>query len=192
MAEGELKGGKTGGEFTGFYLGRVRNVADPLGLGRIMVEVPEVSSLVLASWAPPFSSSWGIGEGVSCIPTMMAEVWVIFRGGDINFPYWMPGPTQLKQKPSLPAVPGTDRLETLSWIIEAVDGVSITITDKARMNSLTLTSAGVMALIATLQVQIGATTLTPLLDGVVTRQCVCSLTGAPHPDASIAVMARKV
>ena len=30
------------------------------------------------------------------------------------------------------------------------------------------------------------------LDGIVTRSCLCSFTGAPHPDSSTAVFAKKV
>lgn len=179
------------GRFFGPWPGRVRMV-DPTGLSRVKVEVPAVSSHMLPNWAQLRGSNWGLTEGITLTPEIGTEVWVTFLGGDPNFPFWEPGPTTAINRPASMGRPGLRSLETKLWLVEVDDTTGMmTITDKARMNKLTLTAVGVAMLAATLQVHLGGEGLTPL-DGVVTRMCLCSLTGAPHPDASTAVLARKV
>lgn len=56
---------------------------------------------------------------------------------------------------------------------------------------ITLTAAGDLVVDMATSVKLGGEALTAALDGVVTKSCICAFTGAPHPDASTSVMAKK-
>jgi hypothetical protein len=70
-------------EFFGLYRGIVTSTADSLRLGRIQVQVPEVSGTALA-WALPCVPVQSVG-----VPRAGSTVWVIFEGGDPSRPVWM-------------------------------------------------------------------------------------------------------
>ncbi|PVG80874.1 hypothetical protein DDE18_21060 [Nocardioides gansuensis] len=70
--------------FFGKYRGTVVDAADPLGEGRLQVEVPVAS--VTAEWAaaclPP------VPQALLRLPEVGASVWVEFEGGDVLKPIW--------------------------------------------------------------------------------------------------------
>jgi len=92
MNEENFGGGEGGGKcpekFYGKYRGTVLNNIDPLQIGRIMVQVPDVSSLLPSTWAMPCLPTGGIQSGVFTVPQVGAGVWVEFEQGDIDYPLW--------------------------------------------------------------------------------------------------------
>jgi hypothetical protein len=80
--------GKCPEKFYGKYRGTVLNNVDPLQIGRIMVQVPDVSSLLPSTWAMPCLPTGGIQSGVFTVPLIGAGVWVEFEQGDIDYPLW--------------------------------------------------------------------------------------------------------
>lgn len=72
----------------GKYRGRVLNNIDPLGLGRIMAEVPEVFGLGVTGWALPAFPFAGLNHGLILIPEIGDSVWIEFEHGDPNYPIW--------------------------------------------------------------------------------------------------------
>jgi hypothetical protein len=80
------------GNYFGKYRGTVINNIDPLGMGRLMVEVPDVLGLVPSSWAvpcTPLAGPSGPPMGVYMVPPIGAGVWVEFEQGDPNYPVWV-------------------------------------------------------------------------------------------------------
>ncbi len=80
----------TGRKFYGKFRGTVANHIDPLGLGRIQVLVPDVSTTTISSWALP-CFPWGGGTptgGMFSVPLPGAQVWVEFEKGDPDSPIW--------------------------------------------------------------------------------------------------------
>jgi cytoskeletal protein CcmA (bactofilin family) len=79
----------------GRYFGKYRGVVldnidiDPefLGMGRVLVEVPQVPGSVL-NFAMPSVPYAGLEVGFWMIPPIGANVWVEFEGGNPNFPIW--------------------------------------------------------------------------------------------------------
>jgi hypothetical protein len=65
------------GGYPGTYRGVVVDNADPYGLGRLNIQVPEVLG-VESTWATPEHAP----------PQVGAEVWVRFEGGDPQHPVW--------------------------------------------------------------------------------------------------------
>ncbi|PTR05768.1 hypothetical protein C8R32_11614 [Nitrosospira sp. Nsp5] len=80
----------TTGRFYGKYRGVVTNNVDPDQTGRLMVQVPDVLSLVPSSWAEPCVPLAGSGApmGMYMVPPIGAGVWVEFEAGDPNCPIW--------------------------------------------------------------------------------------------------------
>ena len=74
--------------YYGKYRGTVVNNVDPLQIGRIQVMVPDVSSLMLSSWAMPCLPVGGLQMGVFTVPSIGAGVWVEFEQGDPDYPIW--------------------------------------------------------------------------------------------------------
>jgi Type VI secretion system/phage-baseplate injector OB domain len=90
------------GPYWGKYRGTVVNNLDPMRKGRLIVEVPDVLSLVPSTWAEPcvpLAGPTGPPLGVYMVPPIGAGVWVEFEYGDPNKPIWVGcrwgGPTDL-------------------------------------------------------------------------------------------------
>lgn len=78
--------------FFGKYRGTVINNIDPLQLGRLLVQVPDVIGLTPSTWAEPcvpLAGPTGPPMGVYLVPPIGAGVWVEFEQGDPDHPIWV-------------------------------------------------------------------------------------------------------
>ena len=76
--------------YYGKYRGTVLQNVDPMGEGRVMVQVAAVS-VMPSTWAMPCVPVSGIQSGLYAVPAIGASVWVEFEGGDPNHPIWVGG-----------------------------------------------------------------------------------------------------
>jgi uncharacterized protein involved in type VI secretion and phage assembly len=76
------------GKFWGKYRGTVLDNVDPMQLGRLMVQVPDVGGSIPSTWAMPCLPMTGKQSGVWVLPQIGAGVWVEFEHGDIDYPIW--------------------------------------------------------------------------------------------------------
>jgi uncharacterized protein involved in type VI secretion and phage assembly len=74
--------------FYGKYRGVVQDNADPLALGRIIAQVPDVYGDLPSGWALPSLPASGVGMGIFAIPGIGANVWIEFEQGDPIRPIW--------------------------------------------------------------------------------------------------------
>ena len=74
-------------QFFGKYRGRVLSNKDPLGRGRLRVQVPQVLE-GSAVWAMPCVPYAGKERGFFAMPDVGTGVWVEFEAGDPSFPIW--------------------------------------------------------------------------------------------------------
>ncbi len=106
-------------KFLGKYRATVVNNVDPMQIGRIQVIAPDVSNVMLSSWAMPCVPVAGIQMGVFTVPVIGSGVWVEFEHGDPDYPIWVGGfwgsaaevPALARLVP--PAVPGITMQTTL-------------------------------------------------------------------------------
>jgi uncharacterized protein involved in type VI secretion and phage assembly len=106
-------------KFLGKYRATVVNNVDPMQIGRIQVIVPDVSNIMLSSWAMPCVPVAGIQMGVFTVPVIGSGVWIEFEHGDPDYPIWVGGfwgsaaevPALARMVP--PAVPGITMQTTL-------------------------------------------------------------------------------
>ena len=75
-------------KFLGKYRGNVVNNVDPEQRGRIQVMVPDVSNVMVSSWALPCAPVGGMQTGMFAVPPIGAGVWVEFEQGDPDYPIW--------------------------------------------------------------------------------------------------------
>lgn len=75
-------------KFYGKYRGMVLNNIDPMQMGRLMVQVPDVSNLIPSSWALPCFPVSGKQMGAYMIPQIGAGVWVEYEQGNPDYPIW--------------------------------------------------------------------------------------------------------
>lgn len=75
-------------KFYGKYRGTVLNNVDPMQMGRLQVQVPDVAGLVPTSWAMPCFPLSGKQMGMWAIPQIGAGVWVEFEQGNPDYPIW--------------------------------------------------------------------------------------------------------
>jgi uncharacterized protein involved in type VI secretion and phage assembly len=78
----------TSNPFFGKYRGTVVNNIDPMMTGRIQAIVPDVSSVMLTSWAMPCLPVAGIQSGIYTVPVIGSGVWIEFEKGDPDYPIW--------------------------------------------------------------------------------------------------------
>jgi hypothetical protein len=78
-------------KYYGKYRGSVINNVDPMSLGRLLVDVPDVSGIAPTSWAMPCVPIAGKQSGVFVVPQIKAGVWIEFEHGDPDFPIWTGG-----------------------------------------------------------------------------------------------------
>lgn len=82
--------------FFGKYRGMVLNNVDPMQMGRLQAQVPDVSGLIPASWAMPCFPVTGKQMGVFVLPQVGSGVWIEFEQGNPDYPIWtgcFPGST---------------------------------------------------------------------------------------------------
>jgi uncharacterized protein involved in type VI secretion and phage assembly len=77
------------GRFYGKYRGMVLNNVDPMQMGRLQVQVPDVTGVAPASWAMPCAPVAGIQNGLFALPAIGSGVWVEFEHGSIDHPVWV-------------------------------------------------------------------------------------------------------
>ncbi|MFI6879963.1 phage baseplate assembly protein V [Streptomyces sp. NPDC050400] len=74
--------------YLGKFRGRVVDNNDPLHLGRVTVEVPDVLGNEASTWALPCLPFTGPEAGQFVVPSQGTGVWVEFEQGDPSFPVW--------------------------------------------------------------------------------------------------------
>ena len=74
--------------YYGKYRGMVLNNVDPMQIGRLLVQVPDVTGLTPSSWAMPCFPFSGKQMGAYMIPQIGTGVWVEFEQGDPDHPIW--------------------------------------------------------------------------------------------------------
>ena len=77
-----------GQKYFGKYRGTVINNVDPMQIGRLQVQVPDVTGLIPSSWAMPCFPSSGKQMGFWSVPQIGTGVWVEFEQGDPDYPIW--------------------------------------------------------------------------------------------------------
>jgi len=77
-----------GQKFYGKYRGTVMNNLDPLQIGRLQVDVPDVAGLIPSSWAMPCFPFTGKQMGAYMIPQIGSGIWVEFEQGNPDYPIW--------------------------------------------------------------------------------------------------------
>lgn len=82
---------KSGPKFYGVYRATVLDNIDPLRLGRIIVEVPDVGSVTPSTFVNPCVPMAGPQQGTFMVPQIGADVWVQFEAGDPDRPVWVGG-----------------------------------------------------------------------------------------------------
>jgi uncharacterized protein involved in type VI secretion and phage assembly len=78
-------------KFYGKYRGMVINNVDPMQMGRIQAQVPDVSSLLPTSWALPCVPMAGKQMGQYVLPQIGSGVWIEFEQGNPDYPIWVGG-----------------------------------------------------------------------------------------------------
>ncbi len=74
--------------YFGKYRGLVKNVDDPLKIGRVTATVPEVLGEQESTWAVPAVPFAGKKHGLVLLPEVDDGVWIEFEAGDISRPIW--------------------------------------------------------------------------------------------------------
>ncbi len=75
-------------QFLGKYRGTVIDNVDPLQMGRLMVQVPDVSNILPSTWAMPCVPFAGIQSGFFAVPPVGSGVWIEFEQGNSDYPIW--------------------------------------------------------------------------------------------------------
>ena len=75
-------------KYFGKYRGLVINNIDPMQMGRLMVQVPDIS-LIPSTWAMPCFPVTGKQMGVWVLPVIGSGVWVEFEQGNTDYPVWV-------------------------------------------------------------------------------------------------------
>ena len=76
-------------KFYGKYRGMVLNNIDPMQMGRLMVQVPDVGGVMPGTWAMPCVPVAGIQNGMFALPMIGSGVWIEYEQGDIDHQVWV-------------------------------------------------------------------------------------------------------
>jgi uncharacterized protein involved in type VI secretion and phage assembly len=75
--------------YLGKYRGIVASNIDPLGQGRLLVQVPDVLAGDPCFWARPALPGASPQAGLFALPPVNAQVWVEFEQGDPSYAIWV-------------------------------------------------------------------------------------------------------
>jgi uncharacterized protein involved in type VI secretion and phage assembly len=73
----------------GKYRATVLDNVDPMQMGRLLVQVPDVSNVLPSTWAMPCVPFAGVMSGMYAVPAIGSGVWVEFEQGDPDYPVWV-------------------------------------------------------------------------------------------------------
>ena len=124
--------------FFGKYRGIVTSVQDPLMMGRIKANVPDVLGGHESGWAMPCAHFSGNGVGFFTLPTVSAGVWIEFEQGDPDYPVWSGGWWGSKNEMPSALPPAPDK----KVMIITDGGHSILLDDTPGTGGITLQTAG--------------------------------------------------
>ena len=68
----------------GKYRATVLDNTDPMQMGRLMVQVADVSNVIPSSWAMPCLPFAGSQNGFYVTPAVGSGVWIEFEGGEAD------------------------------------------------------------------------------------------------------------
>ena len=91
MSLSPLSGVPSKPRFFGKYRGMVLDNRDPMQIGRIMAQVPDVLGESPSGWALPCTPAAGTQAGVFIAPPIGSQVWMEFERGDPDYPIWTGG-----------------------------------------------------------------------------------------------------
>jgi uncharacterized protein involved in type VI secretion and phage assembly len=75
--------------YFGKYRGTVLDNIDPLQIGRLMVQIADVSNVLPSTWAMPCLPFGGIQSGMYVAPAIGSGVWIEFEQGNPDYPIWV-------------------------------------------------------------------------------------------------------
>lgn len=75
--------------YFGKYRGLVLDNVDPMQIGRLLVQIPDISNVLPSSWAMPCVPFAGIQSGFFAVPEIGSGVWIEFEQGDPDYPIWV-------------------------------------------------------------------------------------------------------
>ncbi len=75
--------------YYGKFRATVLDNIDPLQIGRLMVQVPDVSGVLPSTWATPCMPVCGAQSGFFVVPEVGSAVWVEFEQGNVDYPIWV-------------------------------------------------------------------------------------------------------
>jgi hypothetical protein len=78
-------------KYYGKYRGTVLNNIDPMQIGRVLAQVPDVLGETPSSWAIPCVPVAGVQAGCFVVPPIGSQVWIEFEQGDPDYPIWTGG-----------------------------------------------------------------------------------------------------
>lgn len=90
-------------KFYGVTVGRVINPLDPLTLGRVQVQLPQLDDIELSPWARVATPMAGLTHGHYFIPNPGDQVLVAFENGELNSPYILGSLWSAMAPPPLPS-----------------------------------------------------------------------------------------
>jgi len=77
--------------YYGKYRGTVIQNSDPMQIGRILAQIPDVLGETPSAWAMPCVPIAGIQSGVFLVPPIGSQVWMEFEQGNPDYPIWTGG-----------------------------------------------------------------------------------------------------
>jgi len=100
-------------QYFGKYRGTVLDNVDPMQMGRILAEVPDVASELPTTWAMPCVPFTGIQSGFFVVPAIGSGVWIEFEQGDADYPIWTGGFWGSSEEVPALALDATPGLQTI-------------------------------------------------------------------------------
>lgn len=113
--------------YLGKYRGIVASNIDPLGLGRLLVQVPDVLADDPCFWAMPALPGASMQAGLFALPPINAKVWVEFEQGNPDYAVWVgcfPGSTA-----DLPALAGATPAAVSPIVLQTTGQHTVALSD---------------------------------------------------------------